>query len=115
MIDSSPIASLSGTEAPLFGEGPRLAALPDVVVEAALSWVMFVWKSLKESVGGAAIVGVGFVVSGVVDETTRYEWWWLLDYVSYLEAEIVGRRGSIEADGRLVLRKRSRRSKPVIE
>jgi len=35
-------ASLSGTEAPLFGEGPRLCGLPFVVVDCALASVMLV-------------------------------------------------------------------------
>ena len=52
------MASLSGIEAPLFGDGPLLAAFPLVFVDAALSCVMFTWRSLNESVGGAAIAAM---------------------------------------------------------
>ena len=69
-MDSSPLASLSGTDAPLFGEGPRLAGLPLVCVEFALACVMLVCNSLKESVGGAAILSVADDVS------TKLQWGW---------------------------------------
>ena len=56
---ASPAAAwLSGTDAPLFGDGPRLCGLPFVVVDCALASVMLVWNALKESVGGAAMIGV---------------------------------------------------------
>lgn len=50
------MASLSWMEAPLLGEGPLLTGLPLVVVEWALVSVRFVWKDLKEDVGGAAML-----------------------------------------------------------
>lgn len=50
------MASLSWMDAPLLGEGPLLTGLPLVVVDWALVSVRFVWKDLKEDVGGAAIV-----------------------------------------------------------
>lgn len=63
-FDSGPIASLSGTDAPLLGDGPRLWALPLVGgVDWALTSVIFVWKFLNASVGGAAIATMPSVPS----------------------------------------------------
>ena len=57
------MASLSGTEAPRLGDGPRLSVLPLVCGFCALASVMFVWKLVKESVGGAAMANAAQLLS----------------------------------------------------